>query len=390
MCGIVGMITGFNNGFSHPEAVMLQDMMFLDSMRGVDATGIMWGDTHNNVSGLKEASPSWNFMEKQEWRDAKTAIISRGKWAVAHNRAATRGAKTDENAHPFVADHIVLVQNGTYRGSHDHHAKVDVDSHACAIALSKEDDVEKALKTINAAYAFVWWNHKEKSLNIIRNDERPLCIARTKSGGLAFASEGWMIAVAAARNKVDLVEEPYLLKEHHLCKYVFDKGDYTVSFTDMDCKFQHTTTWPSSVWTGNVFTQKHTEHQQQSVTQFKRTRRSYSDCYDLLNTAYHNNQTLANIAREKVNKKPGTEYFFMGFDYFPLDRGGGIDYLVFASISSTDEMNEMTVCWPITSQSEKEMMDYSTSSFLGKVSHWIQHGDVVFPVMKEVKEVICQ
>ena len=397
MCGIVGLITGYKNGFSHAETQMMQDMVFLDSLRGVDATGVMWGDTQNNVSGLKESSPSWNFLGTTEWKNAKSGMLARGKWAVAHNRAATRGAKNDDNAHPFVADHIVLVQNGTYRGSHDHHAKVDVDSHACAIALSKNDDVEAVLKTINAAYACVWGNHKDKTLNIIRNDERPLCIARTTSGGVAFASEAWMIVVAAERNKVDLIEEPYLLREHHLCKYVFDKGDYSVTYTDLDCRFHQKVSYQ---WSGNVFTHSaqrkaigwyKQEDDVKPIHTTRRQKRAYADCYALLNDTYRNKPEDAKAAKiEAETKSKPVEYYIQGIDYFSLDPNGGTEYLVFGTAVSADKMSDMTVCWRQDSKSEKDMMGYAVSNFVGEISHWIclEQAGVFLPVMKEVKEVI--
>jgi predicted glutamine amidotransferase len=240
MCGIVATITGFTNGFSSSEVDMFQDLLFMDQLRGTDGTGVMYGTNKGAVQVHKNAGPAWFFLKSKEWIDSSRELLSSGMWAVGHNRAATRGEKIDKNAHPFVVDdNIILVQNGTYKGSHKHLKNVDVDSEACAHAISEGgEDISKTLKTLDAAYAFMWYNVKEKSLYIIRNDERPLYTVRSKTGAVFFASEGGMITAAANRNNVALAEEPYMLKDSHLCKYTFDpsNGEWGVEFKDIDTK----------------------------------------------------------------------------------------------------------------------------------------------------------
>ena len=116
-----------------------------------------------------------------------------------------------------------------------------------------------------------------------------------------------MISVAAERNKVDLVEQPYLIKEHYLCKYTFDKGDYSVEFTDMDCRFQ--SPYSAYSWGGNVFTRKAIGYYEQEEPKHVRHKgkRSFTDCYELLNGAYRNEPNLANSARQKEIAKTKRE-----------------------------------------------------------------------------------
>lgn len=239
MCGIVGFITGYDNGFAHNEACAVRDLLFMDAMRGTDATGIMYGDNNRNVQVHKASMPSWAFLGSKEWESSKNDIISRGRWFFGHNRAATRGSKVDHNAHPFRADHIVLMQNGTYVGNHQTLANVEVDSEACAITIAKHDNVEEALKKINAAYAFVWWNHNEKSLNIIRNNERPLYWARTKSDGIFYCSEAEMMLLACARNNVELIDKPTMLLAGSHTKYTFqDNGEPVLESKTLDYEYK--------------------------------------------------------------------------------------------------------------------------------------------------------
>src|SRR5574343_333292 len=190
MCGIVGIVSRFNNGFSSGEMDMFTTMLFVDTLRGFDSTGVFGVDMHGNVDVHKEASNGASFIQTEEYKKFVSAMIRNGAFVVGHNRAATRGTVSDENAHPFVVDDkIVLVQNGTMRGDHKRHADVEVDSHAIAHILSDKDDITEALDSFDAAYALVWYNTDKEILYIIRNNERPLFIAEFEQGGFVFASE---------------------------------------------------------------------------------------------------------------------------------------------------------------------------------------------------------
>lgn len=224
MCGIVGIVSAYGNGFSTPEAEAFQRMLFLDTFRGWDSTGVFGVDNHANVGILKEASMGPLFITKPEYQEWHRKLIQNGKFAVGHNRAATRGTIKDENAHPFwVNDNIVLVQNGTFFGDHKHLKDTEVDSEAIAHVLEEEDDVEKALNRVNSAYALVWFNVKQRSLNIIRNIHRPLYIAYTASGATLFASEAETINYAVVKAGWKMKTEPYLLKEDNLLKLTLEE-----------------------------------------------------------------------------------------------------------------------------------------------------------------------
>jgi glucosamine 6-phosphate synthetase-like amidotransferase/phosphosugar isomerase protein len=238
MCGIVGLASGFTNGFSVKEADVFMDMLYIDAMRGMDSTGVFGVDKHGNVGIHKEASQAGVFMKSNESRSFRSQLVSKGLFAVGHNRAATRGSIKDENAHPFwVDDKIVLVQNGTYKGSHKHHKDVEVDTEAIAHVLADEPDVEKALKTVNAAYALVWYNTETKQLNLLRNDERPLWLAKLKGGGLVWCSEPGFMYLAASRNSLEFSEPPKELDPYTLVSLTLDNNHWKKEERKVDCKY---------------------------------------------------------------------------------------------------------------------------------------------------------
>ena len=239
MCGIVGMCSAHTNGFSSKEADVFTTMLFLDQLRGMDSTGVFGVDKHSNVGIAKAAVNGTDFISTSEYKDWRQKLIYSGLFAVGHNRAATRGEVNDKNAHPFwVDDKIVLVQNGTYKGSHKHLKNTEVDTEAVAHVLAEENDIEKALQKVNAAYALVWFDVSKQSLYLIRNDERPLYIAYTKDkNGFIFASEYETILYACSRHNLELNKKPYLLKDHHLITAKIVDNHFDMYSNDINSKF---------------------------------------------------------------------------------------------------------------------------------------------------------
>lgn len=220
MCGIVGVATKQNSGFTSAEGDMFRDMLYLDAFRGWDSTGVFGVDKQGNVQIHKEASDASSFIKTKEFKEFKTGIVQRGVFAVGHNRAATRGDVVDKNAHPFNIDNkIVLVQNGTWYGDHKKIKDTEVDTEALAHVISENADIEVALGKIQAAYSLCWFNTETNCLYLVRNNARPLWLAETMSGTVVWASEPGFIQLAAMRNQITLKEKPELLDEHILVKF---------------------------------------------------------------------------------------------------------------------------------------------------------------------------
>lgn len=245
MCGIVAVITKNTTGFNQAQKDAFKLLLWLDQLRGEDSTGVITIENDGNVHIAKEAVDAHEFSQKKEFHEIVGKAWSRGFAMVGHNRKATRGSITDENAHPFwVEDKLVLVHNGSYNGSHKHLKDVEVDSNAIAHHLadagSEPEDIEKALKHINAAYALVWYDIQNKRLNFIRNTQRPLCVMETNDA-IYLASEGSMLRFASERLGLKPVEKnggPFLLKEHQLVTIQLkDNKQWELEANDLDCAF---------------------------------------------------------------------------------------------------------------------------------------------------------
>jgi hypothetical protein len=191
MCGLVTVINKQANGFTNTQLEVFEHLLYIDVVRGEDATGVFGITNGGAVLIAKDSIQSADFLRTPEYDKIRRRMWGSGRALVGHNRKATRGAISDENAHPFwVKDEVILVHNGTMYGDHKKHADVEVDSHAIAHVLHETTDVEEALNKINAAYALIWYDTRTKYLNFVRNSERPLHWVET--------DDAWYITSEAA------------------------------------------------------------------------------------------------------------------------------------------------------------------------------------------------
>jgi len=358
MCGIVGFVTGYSNGLAYNEADMFQDMLFVDTLRGVDSTGVFSVDYNSNVDILKEATHGLRFISSGEFKQFKGKLISRGQFVVGHNRAATRGVVTDENAHPFyVDDKIVLVQNGTFIGDHKHLKNTEVDTHAIAHVLAEEDNIETALQKVNSAYALVWFNADKQELQILRNDDRPLFVAYTKSGGFVFASEEGTITWAANRNKIELSKAPYLLAPNHLVTYTLKDKVVTSESKDVDVKFR-----------GKPFRGFLPEDIDYYAGEFPHVK---STTYEASNNTLTTNNRRDTLS-PKNNKK--VDILFADFALNNID-----DILYESSTEISNAVSQLDFAVDATGYLFVELIDYVKGNLHSDCTSWHVYGSVVSP-----------
>lgn len=201
MCGLVGVIAKHTMWKAHTD--MFHELLYVDNFRGRDSTGVFMVDKDGDLEVIKEASCSPDFQRTLEYETIMKNAYARGRAVIGHNRAATKGTVNDENAHPFIVDNrIILVHNGTLFGDYKKLAgegnEVEVDSHAIAHLIHKHgDNVEAALQEVNGAFALIWFDMENQTLNFVRNSQRPLYWLETNDCYM-WASEknflDWMVS----------------------------------------------------------------------------------------------------------------------------------------------------------------------------------------------------
>lgn len=230
MCGIVGVVTKHTNGFSKKQEDAFYQMLFADTLRGDDSTGMILVEKDSSFGIMKEAAGAPYVIDSM--RDSRMGkdMIFQGKALIGHNRAATRGAIVAENAHPFVVDNMfALVHNGTlYR--HKELSDTTVDSEALAIHLKDvlgggdKEKLEEELGKVYGAYAIAAFHQEANKVFLTRNKERPLAMVETDDGWF-WASESGLLAWILQRNGYDFAKmTAEFVKEDVLYTFDLDKN----------------------------------------------------------------------------------------------------------------------------------------------------------------------
>lgn len=206
MCGIFGYISPKNierNKIKNLDDI-INDMFFLNSLRGTHGAGFFQGTAadEGNPEIHKAAMPGIYFPYTQE----VIAAIRKSKdkdFFVGHNRFATHGKKDEsDNCHPFNEGDITLVHNGVLQSPYSINQKLfDVDSQAAAYSFNARDDWKETINHCEGAYAFVWYDNLNKTLNFYRNEQRPMYFIKATNGMTFFASEWEMLLLALNRNE---------------------------------------------------------------------------------------------------------------------------------------------------------------------------------------------
>lgn len=190
-------------------------MLDFDRLRGDHSTGVCAIFKPYNgdwaVRTAKEAVPGDIFVRSKVWEDVSSMTSKAGVGSVyrqmpkaifGHNRYATRGEVNARNAHPFHHGKIILAHNGTLtnQGLLPDSKMFEVDSENIAYSIDKIG-FEETLKKLCGAFTLIWLNTEEKTINIIRNEQRPFHLIETVGGDWYGASEGDMVKWLVSRNK---------------------------------------------------------------------------------------------------------------------------------------------------------------------------------------------
>jgi hypothetical protein len=251
MCGLVGFINKNQNGFNKDQHDVFSTLLFLDQLRGNDSTGVFSISNTGDVNIAKQASDAVTYMADPAYKELLRQSFMNGSALIGHNRKATKGSITDENAHPFVVDdNIVLVHNGGIFGDHKKHAEVEVDSHAIAHLIHEKKDIAKALGEFHGAYALIWYDFAKATINLIRNHERPLWWMETQNAWI-WSSEEAMLNFVITRYNIKCKVEPVELPE--FCHQTFELRHRNWEALNNTVKVERppTPVWPSYSGSGS-------------------------------------------------------------------------------------------------------------------------------------------
>lgn len=198
MCGLVGFIAKAEARALADKRKFMTQALATGVLRGMDSTGVfaVEKDYEDSARYVKLASHALDFLDCKEWEEFAKDMAN-FHFVIGHNRAATLGSINNRNAHPFQEGAITLVHNGTLRGqgglAESIPKRIEVDSHEIAYSLNKvgpNEAIPKVVSKLNGAFMLIWYDGRDRSLNLIRNHDRSFHMGwSTYLGGYYFASE---------------------------------------------------------------------------------------------------------------------------------------------------------------------------------------------------------
>jgi hypothetical protein len=176
MCGMGGFI---GDKVADSDLILMRNIGLLNMFRGEHSTG-MFDVTPGQkvpVKYHKRAVDSVSFIASNyynawntRWKDSKPVALA------YHCRHATQGKVSSENAHPFHKGNVIGMHNGTIFSKFTNRNDFDTDSETIFHNIDTLG-LEKTLSELSEkdpAYALVWYDLKKRTMNIIRNEKRPL------------------------------------------------------------------------------------------------------------------------------------------------------------------------------------------------------------------------
>lgn len=227
MCGLVGIAGDLE--FKHKEA--FKNLLIVDAVRGTHGTGVASVGITGDVDWFKRYGNPHDLIDHKHYD--KTVTVNK-KILLGHNRHATTGSHTSDNAHPFDFKYVIGAHNGTLpndvrRELTDYH-KYDTDSEALYASINSNIaagiSFEESVKTVvgnmhDGAWALSMYAKKSKQLAFLRNKERPLFYCFADEGKiLAWASESWMLWSQLMRAGIKIDDKVTQMSEDVL--YVFN------------------------------------------------------------------------------------------------------------------------------------------------------------------------
>lgn len=169
MCGLAGVLSTF---LSDTEKDRFDELMAISVIRGWNGSGVAIYGKSSGLNTYKGTYSSTSLVLQSEYMDMRRG--SGLSAMVGHARHPTRGDNIYEHAHPHWCKHIALVHNGTMTKVNGEFPKSTENDSALLAESIAEVGIDETIEKSSGAYALVYIDTDKKTLNLIRNEERPL------------------------------------------------------------------------------------------------------------------------------------------------------------------------------------------------------------------------
>lgn len=171
MCGLAGAMS---SSLTNVELDMFKDLLNVASLRGAQGSGVAVVANHYtrgpSIQTLRTKHIAGSLAYSAELNELFQARVCA---VIGHARFPTKGGLEEKAVHPHRVGHITGVHNGTMHRVAGQDVKDQSDSAMLFKAIA-EVGIEEAIKESSGAYALVWADEKEGTLNFLKNVARPL------------------------------------------------------------------------------------------------------------------------------------------------------------------------------------------------------------------------
>ncbi len=199
-CGVFGVLEAKRTDVAHAAYLALYALQH----RGQESCGIAVND-----DGVINAHKDLGLVPEVFQRDVLEKL-GQGNMAIGHTRYSTTGVLTRQNCQPLLIRHVkgplALAHNGNLTNSYEMRRRYELegaifhgtsDTEVIAHTLAKkrlssgsiEKAVEQCMEEIAGAYSLVIMSASKLIAARDPHGFRPLCMGRTQTGGIVFASE---------------------------------------------------------------------------------------------------------------------------------------------------------------------------------------------------------
>ena len=228
MCGIVGVINFAGKYQTMMEPIMKQ-LLWLDTIRGDDATGLYALRKDGKIDWCKEVVDGKTFIDYNTRAQDILRDAENHRLILGHNRAGTMGSNNVECAHPILVENkIGLVHNGTltswptrpWAAAKPKEDEDEHDSTAIAKIIAKKG-IQYFVNSCYGAYSLVWHDIKKNTVHFLRNEERPMAMVYTEQC-VFFGSEIGLLMWVIQRNNLRPLKHFFTKPMVH---YTFEMGE---------------------------------------------------------------------------------------------------------------------------------------------------------------------
>lgn len=221
MCGIVGVMS---STITLNEIDQFYDLSAMATHRGRWGGGcvvVQNGKKNKWTTRIARTTQPLNALVASE-RFAEM-IGKERSFVLGHARWPTMGGNDIKAVHPHVVGTISGVHNGTMYRVNDVQITKEMSDSAAVFRCIAEHGVETFVKKSGGAYALVWTNEDDRTINFLRNDQRTLYFAELGWNGrcstLYWASERSQLELVLGRHLKSLLDvqiTPVLPGKHYV------------------------------------------------------------------------------------------------------------------------------------------------------------------------------